>query len=120
MSLPSPDASQTAASEIVSPEIVSPEACRDMAEVRAGIDALDARLVALLAERQRYIEAAGRIKPEKSEVRLPWRIEDVVEKVLARADAEGLSRAIAEPVWRELIERCIAHEHTVWDARHEG
>ncbi|MEM7567510.1 MAG: chorismate mutase [Pseudomonadota bacterium] len=91
-----------------------------MAEVRAGIDALDARLVALLAERQRYIEAAGRIKPEKSEVRLPWRIEDVVEKVLARADAEGLSRAIAEPVWRELIERCIAHEHTVWDARHEG
>ncbi|MHA7872936.1 MAG: chorismate mutase, partial [Hyphococcus sp.] len=33
-----------------------------MAEVRAEIDRLDRVLVALLAERQRYIEAAGRIK----------------------------------------------------------
>ncbi len=103
-----------------SPDTVAPEDCREMAEVRAGIDALDAELVALLSVRQRYIEAAGRIKPQKSEVRLPWRIEEVVEKVLARADAAGLSRAIAEPVWRELIDRCIAHEHGVWDARHNA
>jgi isochorismate pyruvate lyase len=31
------------------------------------------------------------------------------------ARAAGLSEAIAEPVWRLLIERCIAHEFETWD-----
>ena len=89
-----------------------------MAEVREEIDRLDRILVALLAERQQYIEAAGRIKGRQDEVRLPWRIEDVVAKVLAEADKQGLSKRIAEPVWRELIDRCIAHEHEIWLLEH--
>ena len=43
------------------------------------------------------------------------RIEDVVSKVLVEANKAGLSADIAEPVWRKLIERCIAHEFDVWD-----
>ena len=35
--------------------------------------------------------------------------------VLLVATAAGLSPAIAEPVWRTLIDRCIAHEFGVWD-----
>ncbi len=91
-----------------------------MDEVRDEIDRLDRILVALLAERQQYIEAAGRIKPRQDEVRLPWRIEDVVAKVLAEAERQGLSKRIAEPVWRELIDRCIAHEHEIWAFEHSG
>lgn len=94
------------------------EDCQEMAEVREEIDRLDRILVMLLAERQGYIEAAGRIKPRADEVRLEWRIEDVVAKVLAEADKQGLSKRIAEPVWRELIDRCIAHEHEIWDLEH--
>ncbi|WP_224406863.1 chorismate mutase [Afifella sp. IM 167] len=89
-----------------------------MEEVRSEIDRLDRILVTLLAERQRYIEAAGRIKPRAQEVRLPWRIEEVVAKVLAEAEEQGLSQRIAEPVWRELIERCIDHEEEIWALRH--
>jgi isochorismate pyruvate lyase len=87
-----------------------------MAEVRAGVDALDRALVALLAERQRYMEAAARIKPDRGVVRDEARIADVLAKVLAAAEREGLSPAIAEPVWRELMERCIAHEFERFDA----
>jgi isochorismate pyruvate lyase len=43
------------------------------------------------------------------------RIEDVVAKVLAAAGPAGLSPAIAEPVWRTLIDRCIAHEFETFD-----
>lgn len=93
--------------------------CQTMDEVRHEIDRLDRILVTLLAERQRYIEAAGRIKPAKSEVRLEWRIEDVVEKVLQTSQSEGLSKRIAEPVWRVLIDRCIAHEHESWALHHQ-
>ncbi len=86
-----------------------------MAEVRAGVDALDRALVGLMAERQRYMDAAARIKPSRDVVHDDWRIEDVVSKVLAAAREQGLSPDIAEPVWRKLIERCIAHEFGVWD-----
>lgn len=89
-----------------------------MAEVRTEIDRIDRRLVRLIAERQRYIEAAARIKCRADEVRLEWRIEDVVAKVLAAARREGLSERIAEPVWREMIERCIEHEHEIWRSFH--
>ena len=86
-----------------------------MTEVRQGVDALDRALVTLLTERQGYMDAAARIKPTRTAVRDEARIEDVVAKVKAAARASGLSEAIAEPVWRLLIERCIAHEFEVWD-----
>ena len=43
------------------------------------------------------------------------RIDDVVAKVLASADAHGLSHDIAEPVWRLMVDRCIAYEFGSWD-----
>ena len=94
----------------------APEACRSMVEVRKGVDALDRALVVLLAERQRYMDAAARIKPSRDVVHDDARIEDVVAKVLAAAGPAGLSPAIAEPVWRTLIARSIAHEFDRWDA----
>lgn len=94
---------------------VPPDDCTDMSQVRDGVDALDRALVTLLAERQRYMEAAARIKPSRDVVHDDWRIEDVVAKVLAASEKAGLSSAIAEPVWRKLIAQCIAHEFGVWD-----
>jgi isochorismate pyruvate lyase len=93
----------------------APELCQTMAEVRQGVDALDRALVTLLAERQRYMDAAACIKPERAAVRDEARIEDVVAKVKAAARDIGLSEAIAEPVWRTLIDRCIAYEFEIWD-----
>ena len=93
----------------------APAECMTMAQVRQGVDALDRLLVTILAERQRYMDAAARIKPNREAVRDTARIEDVVTKVKAQAREVGLSEEIAEPVWRLLIERCIAHEFEAWD-----
>lgn len=95
--------------------ITPPEACQTMADVRAGVDALDRELVGLIAQRARYMEAAARIKPSRDVVRDEWRINDVLEKVGAASDLAGLSREISQPVWRELVERSIAYEFKVWD-----
>lgn len=97
-----------------------PSDCTSMAEVRDGVDRLDRALVALIAERSRYMEAAARIKPSRDVVRDTDRVEDVVAKVKAAAGPAGLPVEIAEPVWRELVERSIQYEFTVWDARREG
>ena len=88
-----------------------------MAEVREGVDALDRELVALLVKRQAYMTAAARIKQDRDAVHDEARIEDVVAKVIAEAQNQGLSKNIAEPVWRKLIERCIAFEFGEWDSK---
>lgn len=94
---------------------LDPSECTTMIEVRQGVDALDRALVALLAERQRYMDAAARIKPDRDAVHDDARIEDVVTKVLAASEQHNLSPEIAEPVWRTLIDRCIAHEFATYD-----
>ena len=94
-----------------------PTACGSMAELRAVIDTLDARLVALLAVRQAYIERAAQLKAGRDQVRDPERIEDVVAKVIAEGRRAGLSAEIAEPVWRTLIEASIRHEFEAFDKR---
>ena len=91
--------------------------CQTMAEVREGVDALDRELVALLVRRQAYMTAAARIKGSREAVHDEARIEEVVAKVLAEARKQGLSENIAEPVWRKLIERCIAFEFGEWDGQ---
>jgi isochorismate pyruvate lyase len=91
--------------------------CHTMADVRAEIDRLDRALVKLLAERQTYIERAAQIKTDRNVVHDQARIDDVVAKVLVSAKREGLSADIAEPVWRTLIDRCIAHEFAMFDAK---
>jgi len=95
---------------------LAPADCQTMVDVRQGVDALDRALVALLVERQGYMEAAARIKADRSKVFDRARIEDVVAKVKASAREAGLSEAIAEPVWRTLIDRCIAYEYASWDS----
>jgi isochorismate pyruvate lyase len=88
-----------------------------MAELRAVIDTLDARLVALLAVRQTYIERAAQLKTGRAQVRDDARIEEVVAKVIAEGRRAGLSAEIAEPVWRTLIEASIRHEFDAFDKR---
>lgn len=90
--------------------------CETMADVRREIDRLDRELVLLMAERLRYIEEAAKVKQDRNRVRDEDRIEDVVAKVLAESAKVGLSPEVAEPVWRLLIERSIAHEYVRFDA----
>ena len=92
-----------------------PENCQTMTDVREGVDELDRELVRLLVIRQGYMDAAARIKQDREAVYDADRIEDVVSKVLQSAQEQGLNPEIAEPVWRKLIERCIAHEFEIWD-----
>lgn len=94
---------------------IAPDRCQSMAEVRAGVDAVDRALIALLAERFGYMDAAARIKPDRGQVRDEAR----KAQVIANARAEAASRNIpVEPVaeiWDRLVEASIAYEFGVFD-----
>jgi isochorismate pyruvate lyase len=72
-------------------------------ELRVSIDALDRRIVALLAERTAVVRELTEFKQDEQTVRSPRRVEQVIAKVRGLADAQGLPPAIAEAVYRTLI-----------------
>jgi len=71
------------------PVIRSPEDCATMAEVRAAIDDLDRQIVALIARRFGYMDAAARIKPDRASVRDELRKAEVIANVKAEARQRG-------------------------------
>jgi len=88
-----------------------PADCRDMTEVRAEIDRIDAALVDLLAERFGYVERAWQLKLEAGqEASVPWRNQQVVDKVRARAAEKGVPPDLVEALWRQMIGWFIQYE----------
>ncbi|WP_374655357.1 chorismate mutase [Dongia sp.] len=92
--------------------------CKDMNDVRDAIDALDREIVTLLADRLHFIGEAARIKNSRDAVRDEARIEDVIAKIRAAATATGMNPDFIEPLYRDLVERSIAHEFALFDRRH--
>lgn len=91
-----------------------PEDCPDMPTLREQIDALDAQLVALLARRAGYIDRAAEIKETVGlPARIPDRVEEVIQRVRAKADVEKLDPDLVEALWRSLIEWSIRRETRV-------
>jgi isochorismate pyruvate lyase len=84
--------------------------CTSMSEVRQAIDALDRRIIALLGERFRYIEAAARIKQSVDSIRDDARIEQVIAQARDVAAAEGVPVEAIEQLYRQLIEAAISFE----------
>jgi isochorismate pyruvate lyase len=95
--------------------IKTPEDCTSMAEVRAGVDALDAELVALLATRFGYMRAAARIKPSRDAVRDEARKASVIAAAVAEAEAKGIPADVVADIWERLVEGSIAYEFAEWD-----
>lgn len=85
--------------------------CKDMAEVRQHVDALDDILVPLLVERGGYMTQAARIKASEDKVRDEDRIEFIVARVRERAAAEGGQPDVIEAIYRSMMEAFIAYEH---------
>jgi isochorismate pyruvate lyase len=86
-----------------------------MAEVRAGVDALDRTLVGLLAMRMRFMAAAARIKTDRAEVRDEARKRTVIANASAEAARLGLDPSFVADFWEQLVEASIAHEMVLFD-----
>ena len=84
-------------------DVCAPELCATMADVRAGVDALDAQLARLLGQRFAYMRAAARIKPERHMVRDEARKAQVIANVQAAALAENWPSDVAAALWLSLI-----------------
>lgn len=87
-----------------------PADCQTMDEVRAEIDRLDGALVDLVAQRFGYVDRAWQLKTDPGEAQVPWRIQQVIDRVRARASERGVPPELAEALWRQMIGWFIQYE----------
>lgn len=72
-------------------------------DVRNHIDRLDRQIISLIAERQSWVVAAGKLKRDEAGVHAPARVEQVISKVRGIATQEGASPDVVEQAYRALI-----------------
>lgn len=92
--------------------------CNNMAEVRQHIDALDERIVALVAERSDYMTQAARIKQRADQIVDLERVEFIVARVKAQAARLGAPPEILEATYRAMIDASIVYEQRTFDKIH--
>jgi isochorismate pyruvate lyase len=87
-----------------------PAECTDMSHVRFEIDRIDEHLVDLIAERFGYVDKAWQLKNNPEDATVPWRINEVIQKVSRRAEERGVPPQLAEALWRQMIGWFIEYE----------
>jgi isochorismate pyruvate lyase len=100
------------------PSVNGGKCCATLMEVRDNIDRLDHAIVALMAERGKYVAEAGRFKKDPGAVNAPARVEAIISKVRAGAEAQGLDPAVAERTYRAMIGAFEDYERKEWTRRY--
>jgi isochorismate pyruvate lyase len=100
-----------------SPSVDGGKCCASLGEVRDNIDRLDRQIIALMAERGRYVAEAGRFKADPAAVSAPARVEAIIAKVKAIARDEGLAESVAERSYRAMIAAFEDYEREEWTRR---
>ncbi|MEU7842833.1 chorismate mutase [Micromonospora sp. NPDC049114] len=75
-----------------------------IAELRVAIDALDQRIIALLAERTRVVQELTAHKTDEATVRSPDRVRQVLDRVHDLAAQHGMPPEVAVGAYRALID----------------
>lgn len=94
--------------------------CATLAEVRAGIDAIDAELVALVARRAALVNDATRFKRDAAQAAAPAR--QAVVYAWVRTLAERYADAVpglpdvVEATWRTMVAGLVAREQALLEA----
>ena len=96
-------------------DAVEPEQCTTMTEVRRGVDLTDDALIALLAQRFGYMDAAARIKNDRQAVRDEERKAHVIANAKTSAGIAGIPVEPIAEIWECLVEASIAYELNAWD-----
>jgi isochorismate pyruvate lyase len=92
-----------------------------MTEVRAEIDRVDKALVDTIAERFGSVERAWQLKLEaRQEANVPWRNQQVIDKVRARGAEKGVPADLCEALWRQMIGWFIQYEEEKLRDKIEG
>jgi len=86
--------------------------------LRADIDQIDREIVALLARRFACVEQVVAVKAANGlPAHIPERVDEVIGRVRAQAQAKGLPADLTDTLWRAMIDWFIRYEDNLLPPR---
>lgn len=79
-------------------------------DIRLQVNAIDARIVVLLAQRARLTREAARLKQSPVQIETRDRQEQIIQHVRYLAEHQGLSPNMAERIYRTILAEMVALE----------
>jgi len=84
--------------------------CTSLEEARAQIDTLDDQIVELIAQRNQYIRQLAHFKNSVDEIKAEDRIDDVINRVRAKAIELDLSPNLINDLYLRMIDAMVDSE----------
>ena len=95
--------------------LTPPEQCETLDEIRAGMDAIDRRIIDLLALRVAHVKAAAKFKSSADSVAAPDRVHMVLDTRRDWALAAGLDADVVRGLYRDIVTYCVGEEKKHWE-----
>jgi isochorismate pyruvate lyase len=92
-----------------------PEQCQSLDEIRAGMDAIDREIIALLASRVAHVKAAAKFKTSAGDVAAPDRVRKVLDTRRDWAIAAGLDGEVVRELYQAIVTYCVGEEKKHWE-----
>src|SRR5579885_3097536 len=100
--------------------VKAPDECASLQDVRAAIDEIDHAIVALIARRRGYVEAAAAFKTSATGVSDPDRVAAMMAQRRRWATEAGLSPAPIEHLFQMLVSYFTSVELQHWQEQQES
>ena len=92
------------------------EACRNLEDIRVGIDTLDREIIEAFGRRLAYVKAAAQFKPTEESISAPERVGAMVPQRREWAIAAGLDPDFIGPLFGQIIYWFIGQQIHHWRA----
>jgi isochorismate pyruvate lyase len=91
-----------------------PAACKNMADIRKEIDAIDDQIVQLISRRAEYVYQAAKFKKTIDAVRDEQRVQAVIESKKQLALSYGISPQLIGDIYQTMIDYFVNEEIEKW------
>ncbi len=95
---------------------MKPEDCASIQDIRTEIDRIDSQIVAAIAERKGYVQAASKFKTSETAIKAPERLAAMLQQRRLWAAEKGLNPDMIEKLFKDLVQHFIQEEMAHWKA----
>lgn len=91
-----------------------PDDCRNLNDVREGIDSIDKEIFQLLLKRLEYVYSASQFKPDEVSISAPDRVESMLALRQQWAQENNIDETMIKIIYENIIQQFISAQIKYW------
>ncbi|EHD23304.1 MULTISPECIES: isochorismate lyase [Brenneria] len=96
--------------------MLKPKDCRNLQDVREGIDTIDKQIFTLFLQRLDYVYSASRFKPDEASISAPERVESMLDERRRWAKEHHVDENFIASLYENIIHKFISAQIKFWRA----